>query len=109
MTNATVSDTTKECLGCGRTLKNPRKYRYCSKRCYVRSAEHKRRLRAWHAKRAALGLPRVPLPAEIAAECIAIQAMWSDAERVARMRPDLRPIPWELQCVPCAALSVKEL
>jgi hypothetical protein len=99
MTKAQVPAGTKECRACGRTLKNPAN-RYCSKRCYTRSALHKKRLRAWHARRAALGLPSLPTPPEIAAECLEIQATWSESERTSRMRPDLRPVPWELQCVP---------
>ncbi len=89
----------RECVACGRTLKNP-KYRYCSKRCWANSAERMRRLKEWRAKRAALGLPSLPLPSEIAAECLAIQSKWSDAERIERMRPDWRPIRWEILCVP---------
>ncbi len=32
-----------------------------------------------------------PSPAEIAAACLLIQATWSPAERMRRLRPDLRP------------------
>ncbi len=42
----------------------------------------------------------VPTPEEIERECEAIQREWSEAERIEGMRPDQRPIPWELPCVP---------
>ena len=34
---------------------------------------------------------RDPTPAEIEAECLLIQATWSDAERLRRLRSDLQP------------------
>ena len=80
MTATHVSYDTKQCRGCGRTLNN-HKNNYCSKLCYVRSVEHRRRLREWHAMRKAAGLPPLPMPAEIASECLEIQKTWSDAER----------------------------
>jgi len=33
-----------------------------------------------------------PTPAEIAAACLLIQAGWSEAERMKRLRVDLRPV-----------------
>ena len=35
--------------------------------------------------------PNDPTPKEIAAECLLIQAGWSEAERMKRLRVDLRP------------------
>ena len=43
-----------------------------------------------------------PTQEQIAAECKLIQAMWSDAERVGRMRVDWRPIGWEVRLVAAA-------
>lgn len=34
---------------------------------------------------------RDPSPAEIAAECLLIQAGWTERERLSRLRADLRP------------------
>jgi hypothetical protein len=34
---------------------------------------------------------REPTPTEIAAECLLIQSTWTAAERMKRLRPDLRP------------------
>jgi hypothetical protein len=51
------------------------------------------------------GLPVLPTPEEIKDACRAIQSTWSDTGRISRMRPDMRPIPWELLYVPGAAFD----
>ena len=103
MSDIQISDEVRECRACGRTLKNA-KYRYCCKKCWANSAERMRRLKEWRARRAALGLPPLPLPDEIAAQCLEIQKSWSDEER-ARRAPHLAPVRWELLCVPGAGLD----
>jgi hypothetical protein len=37
----------------------------------------------------------LPTPEQIVAECLAIQAEWSDKEREKRIRSDWRPVPVE--------------
>jgi hypothetical protein len=91
-----IANAVRECVHCGRRLKNP-KARYYSPACYVRSKERRERRRA-------AGLPTVPTPAEIAAECLEIQKTWSAAE-FAQRAPHLAPVRWELLCVPRAGLG----
>ncbi len=86
------------CRACGRPVSN-RAARYCSRGCWMASDERRRRIRVFWAERVTQS---DPTQEQIAAECKLIQAMWSDAERVGRMRVDWRPIGWEVRLVAAA-------
>ena len=45
--------------------------------------------------------PKDPSPAQIARECKRIQAGWTPAERLRRLRVDLRPVVLGADGIPC--------
>ena len=68
------------CKGCGRPTKGST---WCSRGCWIRSAERLRRIREWRAARKAAGLPidpPPPSPEQIQAECAEIRKGWTAAD-----------------------------
>lgn len=87
MGRAALRRETRECRHCGRPFAAVAGCfrRFCSADCG----------RA-HGRRPDFSRCIDPTPEQIAARCLAIQAEWSGAERVARMRVDKRPLAWLL-------------
>jgi hypothetical protein len=95
--------TVNACVVCGRPTKGSSEQGLCQP-CSTRSERRLRRVRAWRARRVALGLPVPPTPEEIAAECLEIQKTWSPSE-FGQRAPHLAAKRWELLCIPGAGLD----